>query len=87
MGEPKPKLKQFQLCPLFLFPASCKREDDWNAGISTLGMPVIFCQNMRRRAFPGGPVAKLPEGAEGPGLIPGQGTRSHMLLLRPRAGK
>ena len=25
--------------------------------------------------------------AEGPGLIPGQGIRSHMLQLRPRADK
>ena len=35
--------------------------------------------------FPGGPVAKSPcshRGARGPSLIPGQGTRSHLLQLR-----
>ena len=35
--------------------------------------------------FPGGPVAKtLCSNAGGLGLIPGQGTRSHMPLLRVR---
>ena len=33
--------------------------------------------------FPGGPVAKtLRSQCRGPGLIPGQGTRSHLLQLR-----
>ena len=37
---------------------------------------------------PGDPVAKtLCSNAGGPGLIPGQGTRSHMLQLRPGAAK
>ena len=35
------------------------------------------------RDFPGGPVAKtLCSNAGGPGSIPGQGTRSHMLQIR-----
>ena len=35
------------------------------------------------RDFPGGPVAKTPcFQSRGPGSIPGQGTRSHMLELR-----
>ena len=38
--------------------------------------------------FPGGPVAKtLSSHCRGPGSIPGQGTRSHMLQLRPGAAK
>ena len=38
--------------------------------------------------FPGGPVAKTPFFQHSSlGLIPGQGTSSHMLLLRPRAAK
>ena len=33
--------------------------------------------------FPGGPVAKTPpSNAGGPGLIPGQGTRSHVPQLK-----
>ena len=36
--------------------------------------------------FPGGPVAKTPN-AGGPGLIPGGGTRSHMLKLRPSSSQ
>ena len=38
--------------------------------------------------FPGGPGAKtwIPD-TGGQGLIPGQGTRSHMLQLRPDAAK
>ena len=48
---------------------------------------------MRLGDFPSGPVAKTPS-AGGPGLIPGQGTKSHipplrihMPQLRPRAAK
>ena len=37
--------------------------------------------NKLLRIFPGGPVAKTPN-AGGLGLIPGQGTRSHMLQLK-----
>ena len=34
--------------------------------------------------FPGGPVGKMPSSQEGDlGLIPGQGTRSHMLQRKP----
>ena len=34
--------------------------------------------------FAGGPLARTPApGAEGPGSIPGLGTRSHMPQLRP----
>ena len=42
----------------------------------------IHCLNLYKsevRDFPGGPVAKTQHSsAGGPGLIPGQGTRSHM---------
>ena len=42
----------------------------------------IFKKSMDRD-FPGGPVAKTPHyQRRGPGLIPGQGTRSHMLQLK-----
>ena len=38
--------------------------------------------------IPGGlVVGTLPSSAGGPGLIPGQGTRSHTLQLRPGAAK
>ena len=38
---------------------------------------------MRSRDFPGSPMAKTPHSnAGGPGLIPGQRARSHMLQLR-----
>ena len=37
---------------------------------------------LKTRDFPGGPVAKTPYSQLG--LIPGQGTRSHMLPLRTR---
>ena len=41
-----------------------------------------------RRDFPSGPVAKtLPSWSGGPGSIPCQGTRSHMLKLRLSATK
>ena len=44
--------------------------------------------NKNSRDFPGGPVAKtLSSQCRGPGSIPGQGARSHMLQLRPRAAK
>ena len=40
------------------------------------------------RHFLGGPVAKtFHSQCRGPGLIPGQETRSHMLQLRPSATK
>ena len=38
--------------------------------------------------FPGGPVAgTLRSQCKGPGSIPGQGARAHMLQLRPRTAK
>ena len=41
-----------------------------------------------KRDFPGGPELRLwAPSAGGPGSIPGQGVRSHMLQLRPRAAK
>ena len=42
-----------------------------------------FYHNKKKyeRNFPGGPVAKTPN-ARGLGLIPGQGTRSHVSQLR-----
>ena len=43
-------------------------------------------QELKLRGFLGGPMAKAPNPG-GPGLIPGQGTRSHMLQLRPSAAK
>ena len=40
------------------------------------------------RDFPGGPVAKVcSSNAVGPGSVPGQGTRFHILQLRPGAAK
>ena len=40
------------------------------------------------RDFPGGPVAKtLCSQCKGLGSIPGQGTRAHMLQLRPGTAK
>ena len=50
-------------------------------------MLCIFYHNKKKdeRNFPGGPVAKTPN-ARGLGLIPGQGTRSHMSQLRPGTG-
>ena len=42
----------------------------------------------RHRDFPGGLVAKTPPSqCRGLGFIPAQGTRSHMLQLRPGAAK
>ena len=46
---------------------------------------LVFMENRRRCRvdFPRGPVAKtLASSAQGPGSIPGQGTRSHMPQLR-----
>ena len=41
------------------------------------------CQLKMFRDIPGGPVAKIPRSQRrGPGLIPRQGTRSHMLQQR-----
>ena len=47
-----------------------------------------FKRKILNRDFPGSPVAKTPPtpSAEGPGWIPGQGTRSHIPQLKvPRA--
>ena len=44
--------------------------------------PVII-EKGKPLDFPDGPVAKTPcSQCRGPGLIPGQGTRSHMLQLK-----
>ena len=46
----------------------------------------VSCHSSKQRMFeslPGGPVVKTPPSRfRGPGFIPGQGTRSHMLQLR-----
>ena len=42
---------------------------------------------METRDFPAGPVVNSAPNAGGPGSIPGQGTRSHVLQLRPGAAK
>ena len=54
-----------------------------------LNSPFLQMEEIRLKAkspggFPGGPVAGRLHAAdaEGPGSIPGQGTRSHMLQLR-----
>ena len=39
---------------------------------------MIYDQNNLFGDFPGGPVAKTVLPRQGPGLIPGQGTRLHM---------
>ena len=45
-------------------------------------------QNIVRGDFPGGLVAKtLCFQCRGPGSFPGQGTRSHMLQLRPSSAR
>ena len=38
----KTKTQAIPTVPLFLFPAPCKHESDWNAGIPTLEMPMMF---------------------------------------------
>ena len=50
---------------------------------------VAWQKKITQRDFPGGPVAKTPHSSAegGLGLIPGRGTRSHMLRLRPGAAK
>ena len=46
-------------------------------------IPLKFYFNRTVWGFPGGPVANAPRScAEGQGLIPSQGSRSHMLQLR-----
>ena len=49
-----------------------------------MGQPCDAYQKRYCGDFPGGPVAKPPPAANagGPGSIPGQGTRSHMLQLK-----
>ena len=49
--------------------------------------PICFLSHLKRKNwdFPGGPVAKTCySSAEGPGLIPGQETRSHRLQGRSK---
>ena len=51
---------------------------------------LIFIREMQIKAamswdFPGGPVAENPHPqCRAPGLIPGQGTRSHLPLLKKK---
>ena len=54
------------------------------------GEPRVYVIYSRiyRGHFPGGPTAKtLCSQCRGPGLIPDQGTGSHMLQLRPGTAK
>ena len=56
---------------------SNKKVLQWNSNF------IGFFKKSMDRDFPGGPVAKTPHyQRRGPGLIPGQGTRSHMLQLK-----
>ena len=59
--------------------SGCHRTSNWEQGRMMLKQYLGW----QWRDFRGGPVAKLHSpNAGGLGLIPGQGTRSHMLQLR-----
>ena len=60
------------------WPLECRSHEGMNFFFKTVFFPLVQCCD---------PVLRIVSNIGGPGLIPGQGTRSHMPQLRPGARK